>query len=138
MRTKAIIDRIRAECPGFAQVDHALSSAEDLDYPAALVSPVQAQAGPERLLMYHRQIERLTFGVFIMVERRRDGIADAGAADELDDLRAELRAALIGYTPDPARFTGLAAAGGRLDQWRPGIAGWREDFSTEPEIITNI
>ena len=134
MRTKVIIDRIRAECPGFAQVDHALSSSEDLDYPCALVSPVLASAGAERLLGYHSQIERITFGVFILVERRRDGAADAGAADELDDLRAELRAALIGYTPDAAAFDALASAGAKLDQWRPGIAGWREDFFTESEI----
>ena len=42
MRTKAFIDRIRAVCPAFAQVDHALSSAEDLDYPAALVALIEA------------------------------------------------------------------------------------------------
>lgn len=134
MRLSDILSRIRAECPGFAQVDHALSSNEELDYPAALVSPVRAAPLPPRLLGVHSQIEVLTYGVFILVARRRDGVADAGSADILDDLRAELRAALIGWTPDPA-FIELAAAGGQLDQWRPGFAGWREDFATEHEIL---
>ncbi|MFN3646242.1 MAG: hypothetical protein ACK4S2_06970 [Gemmobacter sp.] len=134
MRLRDVISRVRSECPGFAQVDHALSSAEELDYPAALVSPVLATPQPPRLLGVHSQEEVLTFGVFILLQRRRDGDTDAGAADDLDDLRAELRAALIGWTP-AAEFTALAAAGGRLDQWRPGIAGWREDFSTTHEIL---
>jgi len=133
IRTGIIMARIRDLCPGFAQVDHALSSDETLDLPAALISPVLAVPQPARLLGVHSQIERVTWGVYILLERRRDGPFDFGAADALDDLRAELRAALIGWVP-AENYIALEAAGGRLDQYRPGIAGWREDFATEYEL----
>jgi hypothetical protein len=132
IRTADVMARVRSQCPGFATVDHALSSNAEFAYPAALVSPVMVNSNPARLLTVHSQIERVTFGVFIILERRQDALGTS-AADQLDDLRVSLRAALAGWQA-PGATLPFDAAGGRLDQWRPGIAGWREDFSAETEL----
>lgn len=130
MRTADIIGRIAASCPSFAFVDHALASSEDMPLPAAMVCPVKAVAATNEALEQGVE-QRLTevFGVYVLLRRRRNGDADAGAADDLDDLRAELQAALIGFyvSGDDAP---LALAGGQIDQFAPGIVTWREDFTT--------
>jgi hypothetical protein len=130
--TQAIIARIKAQCPGFVTVDHALTSAADMAQPAALVTPVQSVAGEPRLVGLHSQRERTIYGVYVLIERRQDGIA-GGALADLDALRAELRDALKGWTPDPAIHTELELAGGQLEPYRSGIVAWRENFASETE-----
>ena len=129
MRTDDIVARIRALCPGFAQVDHALLSASQESYPGAFVALVKADALPSSYIGAHVQIVRETIGVFITLERRLDEDTGEGSNDILDDLRAELRAALVNWTP-PGANQPLDYAGGEL-ALRNGIAAWRDDFATQ-------
>lgn len=130
MRTVDILNRIASACPSFGSVGHALSAPLAMTMPAAMVCPVKAVAATNYALEQGVE-QHLTevFGVYILLKRRTDGDADAGAADDLDDLRAELQAALIGFyvSGDDAP---LALAGGQIDQFAPGIVTWREDFTT--------
>ena len=41
-----VITRIRAQCPGFALVDHVLTSPITYPYPTALLAPVRNQGQP--------------------------------------------------------------------------------------------
>lgn len=134
MRTGAVIGRIEAQCPGFGQVGHALTSAATLTYPAALVSPLKVDTGPPALLGVHSQKVVHRFGIYILLPRVQDGFSGHGAADLLDDLRAELAAALPGWTPQPSVFDALAYAGGQLDRYQETIVCWREDFTTTYEL----
>jgi len=93
LRTSTVLARIRGQCPGFAQVDHALTSAAQNDYPAAFVAIAKMTADPNGLLGVHSQMVRLTVRVYVVVERRQDVGAAFGAADQWDDLVAALRAA---------------------------------------------
>jgi len=134
MRLRQIIDRITDQCPGFAQVGHALTSRADLGYPAALVTPVSVAAGPSQMLGMHSQMLAMRFGVFVLMTRVQDGDTDYGTADLFDDLCAELRAALTKWTPDAGLFKPMDFVGGQLAQYAPGIACWREDYATTFEL----
>ena len=132
MIAQAIITRIKAQCPGFATVEHALTSGADMALPAALVSPVQSMATAPELLGLHSQIERTVYGVYILIARRQDGVT-TGALVDLDTLRASLRTALKGWSPTPAIHSELELAGGKLEPFRDGLVAWREDFASETE-----
>ncbi len=127
MRTDDVVARIRALCPSFAEVGHALTSASQESYPGAFVALVKADAQPPGLMGVHSQMVREVLGVFITLRRQMDDDAGEGANDDLDDLRAELRAALVGWLA-PGAETPLDYAGGEL-ALRNALATWREDFS---------
>lgn len=134
MRTSAVIARIKLLCPGFATVAHALTSAADADLPSALVTPAKMVANPDRLIgALHSQDVMQTFSVYILMQRRQDGDADAGAADDLDDLTDQLRAALPGWAID-ANHAPMQFVGGQLDRFETGLVCWREDYAVEYEI----
>lgn len=134
MNVSDILARIRGECmPPFAHVDHALTSGAEYDYPAAFVAPVKRVAEFPRLLGAHAQMTRATFGVFVVLPKRQDTVA-ASAADDLDDLCASLRAALVDWRPTGAENP-LFYVGGELVE-REGIACWREDFATDFDLRT--
>lgn len=131
MKVTDIVARIAAQCPGFAHVAHALTSGGDYDYPAAFVAPVKRVAEFPRMLGYHAQMTRQTFGVYVVLPKRQDTLISS-AADDLDDLCAELRAALTDWMPAGADQP-LFYVGGELAE-REGIACWREDFATDIDM----
>lgn len=135
MRTETLIERIRQECPGFSGVEHALSSSADLDYPAAMVTPTRVDAAPEGTvgLGVHSQLVTQVFSIFVLLTRTQDGVVGYGKASTLDDLSAELRAALVGWQPDteeaPVQFVGAM-----LDRYHTGVVCWREDYSIQSDM----
>jgi hypothetical protein len=129
MRTAVIKDRIADQCPAFAFVGHALTAPTTVRQPAALISPIKSIASATEVLGGTFQRVTTIYGVYLVLRRRADGDADAGAADELDDLRGALWAALVGFADDPEDAP-LAIAGGQMDQYAPGLVTWREDFMT--------
>lgn len=136
MRVSVILERLRVTCPSFATVDHALTSPTTITYPAALVVPVKRMARPNQFLGVHAQMVDVTFGIHILIRRRQDGPTDAGAADDLDDLFAEVLAALKAWTPDGAIYKPFDYAGGQLAPFQDQNVTWREDFSTSYDVRT--
>ena len=141
MRTDDIVARIRDLCPGFARVDHALTSTFDevQDSPAAFVSLVEAMPRPNAegrfrsmLIGVHSQTVDLTVGVFIQLRRTQDDDAGEGANDDLDTLRGQLHDALVTWQPAGVDEP-FAYAGGRLVE-RNGLVAWREEFATSTEL----
>lgn len=135
MRTSVLMERIRAECPGFAAVEHALSSSADMAFPAAMVTPSKCEAAAEGTvgLGIHSQLVTQTFSIFILQTRTQDGVVGYGKADGLDDLIDELRAALVGWQPDTEEEP-LQLVGGLLDRFHTGTVCWREDYSIQTEL----
>ena len=134
IRVSQLIARVQATCPGFAMVDHALTSAGTLTYPAAMISPLMVKSGPAGYSSYHIQTLTQTFGVYVLLRRTQDGLTGSGAADEFDDLVAELRAGIPHWTPDTALYAPFSYEGGQLDRWDQGVACWRDDFSTTYDL----
>lgn len=132
MRLRDVVNRLKAECPGFQHIGHALTSSAQYDYPAAFVAPVKVTAQPSGLLGSHRQMTTRTVGVFVVLDRKQDDAPDAGNDDLLDDLCADLRAALMGWQA-PGADMPFDYAGGELSQMRD-LVGWREDFSVTTEL----
>lgn len=136
MRLSVVLLRLRAQCPGFATVDHALTSPSDYAYPAAMVVPVKRLARPNGLLGTHAQMVELTFGVHIILQRRQDGVTGYGAADDFDDLCAEVMAALKAWTPDTSIYKPMDYAGGLIAPFQQHAVTWRDDFATTYDIRT--
>lgn len=130
MTLAEVIARIEAQCPGFATVDHVLTSPATYPLPAALVAPVRNRPDPPRIMSpgaYSQDVASV-IGVYIVLERRQNGAADSGTADTFDTLTASLRAALVNWQP-----AGLSEpifyAGGEMAPYDTGVFTWREDFS---------
>jgi hypothetical protein len=135
VKLKILIDRLKAACPSFASRVSGLSEflmlegredaiATPAAYVVRLVSEVQANETVGAVIQ--AQTER--FGVFVCVDARADAVG-YDADDRLDDIRAELRSALIGWAPSADRgpldddgFENVTATRARV--WR------RFDFST--------
>lgn len=128
IRLADVVARIRAECPSFAHVEHALTSAGQHALPAALVAPVAIKAEPPALLGGHAQMLDARVGVFVMVDRKTDVAPTFPLAHQFDDLLAEVRAALVDWQP-PGAAMPFAYGGGELDRYRgDGPVTWRDDF----------
>ena len=74
-----LVARVRATCPSLALVDHALTSPSDFAKPAGLVAPVRALAKAPDLMGIHRQTVIMTFGVWVILERRASSVAPVTA-----------------------------------------------------------
>lgn len=127
-----VISRIQAQCPEFALVDHVLTSPATYPYPVALVGPVRNVGEPPGINIpggYAQEVS-VTFGVYIVLERRQNGVADFGAADAFDALCLSLRTALVNWLPTGC-WQPVMYAGGQLAPYDgSGVVTWREDFST--------
>ena len=135
MRVSDIIARIKAQCPGFVYVDHILTSSATFARPAALVAPVKAMGMAPRINIpggYSQDVEAI-FGVYIVLDRKQNGITGAGTADTFDDLTTSLRAALINWAA-PGLIEPVTYAGGDMAPYDTGIVTWREDFRTLTEV----
>ncbi len=134
MRTADLIARVAAQCPGFAAVDHALTSNAEEALPMALITPSKVEALEDGLvgLGIHSQIVTQTFSIFVMLRRAQNSDL-ASKADDLDTLTGQLRAALPGWQFD-ADHGPMNFVGGTLDKFHTGVVCWREDYSTETEL----
>lgn len=107
MKPSLIIPRLRANCPIFAgRVFGAAAYAQaaesdDVAVPCAFVIPAGDTAlGDELLGAEHLQTLEDRFAVIVCMSNTADERGAAGA-EQLHDARAELIAALCGWSPDP-------------------------------------
>lgn len=133
--------RLKARCPSFAMIDHALTSTLEFDYPAALIAPAKNGASPEQLIgdvVYSQDVTQ-TFSIFVFLGRKQDRGLQSNA-DDLDALTAELRAALCGWRgTNPALGDApMNYAGGQLDKFQTGQVCWREDFTVTSELRITV
>lgn len=135
MTTGEWIARIKAQCPIFAEVDHVLTSPAAYPYPAALICPVRNKAAEPNVMIAGAMAQdvQITMGIYVVLERRQNGAADYGAADKFDTACAQLRAALVNWSPSGA-IEPVTYGGGEMAPYGDGVVTWREDFHTIIEM----
>lgn len=97
-------------------------------YPAAYVLPLDESAGESLLLNAVHQEVAVRVGVLIATEQLADA-GGAAAADHLQDLKAAVHGALVGWTPEGASEP-LLYAGGEIQEAPPGAVWWLAGYAT--------
>lgn len=126
--TEALIARIKAECPGFKNVEEAWFSDPPDDYhedtPSAL--PYLAEDTPGEVDLTQRQSASQVYGVFLVCE----------IGTELRAQRHELRQALYGW--QPAGTSGVMHYhGGQMAEIRGLYVYWRDFWRIDtPNALT--
>jgi len=127
-----VIGRLRAQVSALRKVSGAVdfaSATPDLKAtPVAYVVPLAEAAGPNALANQVRQKMEVHFGVIFAIGSLRDARGEA-AKEALEPLRAAVRSALLGWTPDTG-FNPIYCTGGRLVDMSEGILWWQDDFTT--------
>lgn len=130
MRMSTIVERLRAYCPSLRQVIPALTGAVPSQYPAAYVFPLSERADPNALLGAHDQRVRVDIAVEIMVRHAAEAASGGPAAEQLEDVRDEVRAALAGFVPETGARP-LDHVEGRAMSFDAGLVTWRDTWATE-------
>lgn len=132
-----MVDRIRAQCPGFLRVGGAADLGAALDgvttAPACFVVPLaeqvtETQHGPQRVV----QTVTVTVGVLLVIKNVQ-AAAGAPALSGLETLRAAVRACLLGWMPAGAHVA-CVFAGGELADFQPGLMWWQDGYKTAHHI----
>lgn len=117
MDVQPVIEHLRRSLKGLRSVGGAaeFDAAGDgtVTPPCAFVLPLQETAAPNGMLGVHDQRLALAFGVVTVVMNRRDARGEA-AMGELAPHRRALKAALMGWCPDPAQGLPVNFVSGRL------------------------
>lgn len=128
IRLADIRARLKTACPALKQVQGAAemrvieaAPAAHL-MPAAWVVPLREDARPAPAANAVRQVQTITFGVLLAVGDRRDRRGEA-AGDELDDVKQDVHAALIGWTP-PGAAGPVEYAGGEVLEVETAALWW--------------
>lgn len=110
MRPSLVIPRLQAECPAFggrvagsASFEQAVMQ-DDFAVPHAIVLLGPEGDGNDPALSDLDQEMVMSFAVVVTVSNTADDRGQA-AAEQIFDIRAELLAALVGWTPDNARYS---------------------------------
>lgn len=128
MNLAPVIARIATQCPGFLLVGGAADfsgvDGTPRATPAAFVVPLAERARPSEGFGEDFQIVDATFGILLAVTN----VASRGGAEgvtDLEALRAEVRAALLGWIPAGGGAP-LAFERGDLLEFRPGLLWWQD------------
>lgn len=133
-----ILARLQSELTDFRVVggavdlDAVLASARPAT-PAAYLMPL-AEAGGENTLSSDLQELEVTLAVILAVSNRRDATGAAAGAD-LEALRAQVRQALLGWTPDAATCTPLWFSQGRVLSFSDGVLWWGDEFRFSTYLV---
>lgn len=139
IRRSAIVTRLRAEAhslklvEGLAQLAALKQNPPTNVQPAAYVVPVSEAADDNRLANGIAQRNAVTWGVVLCLTDLSDTRGEA-AGDALETVRGQVRAALVGWTPDGASGPALFVGGETIDLDKFGALWWMDRFRA-PESI---
>ena len=100
--------------------------------PAIFVLPIGSQASANTLATGMRQRVLETTGVVILSGNLRDPRGGAAAAD-IEELRAMVRGALVGWSPGAA-WEPMQLGTGRLLDITEGVLAWQETFTSATQL----
>jgi hypothetical protein len=133
-----IINRLRDQAAGVfksidgaAELDAAIASAPVT--PSAWAIPLAERPLDPHLADQSAQIVMLHFSVVICVANRRDATG-AAAVQGLQPLRQAVRAALLGWAPNPDDGNAVTFTGGRLLLFADQRMWWADEFAVMTEI----
>lgn len=128
MRLAPFVARIAQSCPDFAgRVASALATATPRAYPAALLLPLSERV-VDGVLSGTARVYEAVFAVEIAHKHAGDADRGGPAATDLETLREQVLAALVGWDAGPG-YGVVEHAGGELTDYQPGLAVWRDRFS---------
>ncbi|WP_157669908.1 hypothetical protein [Chitinibacter sp. GC72] len=133
MKIKPIIEYLKAQCPLLKSVGGAADYAEGKkllkhQLPAAFVIPLGDIDGPNSVVGEVHQERRTAFAlIFAQSNLKKAGGVDD--VDELQQLRAQVRDALLGWLP-PECDQAIEAAGGKLLDFDDAVLWWQDDYAT--------
>lgn len=145
MKITPVVARLKAQCPAFANRvagAAALATAlEQTDFPLphAFVVREADQPSDDDVVGGTVQDCAEEFAVVLVVSNTADATGLA-ADDQIDDLRAAVAAALIGWRPDPDA-TPVIYEGGALDGFDRARLWYRLSFQTQSvlaEVIEDV
>jgi hypothetical protein len=141
----SIVARLRSQAPALRQVGlaadfAALRSLQDFPAPCAYVILAAEQGlsqpqghAPRGQQIRGRQIVKVTFGTVIAVRNYREQ-QGAQVADELVQVLAATRAALMGFVPDVDGARACQFIRGDLQDYSAGTALWADVYETQHSI----
>ncbi|SRR5258708_3811730 len=142
MDIQLIITRLKLQ-PAFKRVGGAIdlpTAQADLKnlVPAVYVIPLRESAGQNLVdtNLTLRQAVRLRMAVMVAVSNVRDVRGEAAQGD-LEPVRAALRSALLGWTPDPAVCDPFEFDSGRLVSLSNATLWWLDIFRTV-QYVSNV
>lgn len=138
MQLSLIINQLKPLAPAFsgrvagAAEYEALRDSTNLDMPSSFVVPLDDNAEKNQSLTGYRQTVQDSFGVIVILSNALDERGQS-AYDQLDTIRSELWAALLGWKPndDYCRVEYLGAALLMIDRYR---MIYQFEFSAEIDI----
>lgn len=136
MNLQTIVDRIKAQCPGFkvvggaAEFDIALQGAPAS--PACYVVPQSESVDSSTATAFILQTITVDFSIFYAVRNVKSSAGQEGIAD-LETLRASVRTAIMGWQPATATKP-ITFAGAALLDFQPGLMWWQDGFTTAHRI----
>jgi hypothetical protein len=122
-----IVSRLQSSCPSLRQVINALSAAVPTSYPSAYVLPL-AERMVEDTLSLSLRVYEARFGIEIMARNVAQAATGGDAGIDLEAVREEILAALVGYAPGNG-YTSVVHVSGRLLSFEAGLAVWRDEFT---------
>jgi hypothetical protein len=130
-----IVARLQAQAPSLVAIEGAaayavLKTAPPLHrLPSAFVVPLAEEAGENRLATGIAQRVVAGYGVVLIVPGDRADRVGAAPSIELETLRRETHAALLGWQPSAATEPFLFV-GGELLRFQGDALWWQDSFST--------
>lgn len=128
-----VITRLKAQLTGVKQVGGAaeLDAAADVapPMPSAFVMPLAETGEPPSMAWIHEQRIAREFSVVLVLANRRDATG-AAATQDLHALRMQVRAALLGWSPDPGTAEAVSFTRGRLLRFSDGRLWWADEFQS--------
>lgn len=132
MQMSQVIARLKAQATKFtshggaADLDAALKSSLPI-LPALFVMPLVDGAQLSKNTGVHSQYITRAFAVVQVLSNVRDATGKAALFD-LDAANAQVRAALIGWVPDPTVGEPVQFTGGRVLKFEDGRLWWSDEF----------
>ena len=127
-----ILARLQDQLGGFKKV----GSAADLDAigqgvipaPSCYLVPMSESAEESSLLGAYEQRLTVGFSVILVCANKRDATGEAALA-HLEGLRAQIKAALLNWSPQPEIGEPVRFSAGHLLRFDDGLLWWSDDFN---------
>ena len=137
MNLAPIVERLRSEATALKVVggaaQYAQAAANLTNNPGAFVLPARDMPSANPFMnQVVEQVVPTEFAVVIGVRNLADATG-AAAVDALSPVRASVRDALLGWTPDGAEM-GCEFAGGELVDFINGVLWWNDTYRTQYTI----
>jgi hypothetical protein len=131
MDLSLILTRLKGQLTGFKEVGNAADLDALIDSvvptPSAYLMPISESAEDNELIGGFQQRLTIGFWVVLAISNLRD-TTGAAAINELTVQRTKVKAALLGWAPEPAIGEPVRFSVGHLLRFKDGVLWWVDEF----------